>query len=149
MQREPQRKVQNDKTVAAATFDLEEVLSLPKSNEGNIYNLRQLNNYNLSVYGFQDKTGCNYLWNEAIARRGSGDIASCMVKYMEILNSAGSIRTGKLLSDSAGGQNRNRPFMAMLWWAAQHFDFEEIHHGFFVRGHSENESDSIHARIEA
>ncbi|KAK3802181.1 hypothetical protein RRG08_004471 [Elysia crispata] len=39
--------------------------------------------------------------------------------------------------------------MAMLLWAAQHFDFEEINHVFFVRGHSENESESIHARIEA
>ena len=39
--------------------------------------------------------------------------------------------------------------MGMLWWAAQKFDFQEIRHGFFVRGHSENESDSIHSRIEA
>lgn len=111
--------------------------------------MRQLNNYNLSVYGFHDKKGYNYLWNETIARRGASDIASCMMRYLEWLNRSGSIKTVKLLSDSAGGQNRNRPFMAMLWWAAQHFDFEEILHVFFVRGHSENVSDSIHARIEA
>ena len=43
----------------------------------------------------------------------------------------------RLLSDSCGGQNRNRPL-----------NFDKICHGLLVRGHSENESDSIHARIE-
>ncbi|KAK3802182.1 hypothetical protein RRG08_004472 [Elysia crispata] len=40
-------EVQNDKTVAAAGFALEEVLPLPKSNKSDIYYMRQLNNNNL------------------------------------------------------------------------------------------------------
>ncbi|KAK3779715.1 hypothetical protein RRG08_013670 [Elysia crispata] len=95
--------------------------------------------------GEKDLTGYCYL----IGRCGASDIASCMMKYLEDLNRSGSIKKVKLLSDSAGGQNRNWPFMAMLWWAAQHFDFKEINHVFFVRGHSENERDSTHARTEA
>lgn len=143
------KEIETDKTIAAATFDLEEVLPLPKTNEGDMYYLRQLNNFNLSVYGYHDRTGHNYLWNESTAKRGSNEIASCLIKYLDNLNRKETFKTVTLLSDSCGGQNRNRPFMAMLWWAAQKFDFQEIRHGFFVRGHSENESDSIHARIEA
>ena len=142
------KEAQEDCSVAAGTFDLEEVLPLPKSEDGDVYYYRQLNNYNLSIYGYHDGVGHNYLWNETIAHRGSSEIASCVAKYLEHLNESGKIKCVKLLSDSCGGQNRNRPFLAMLWWAAQTFDFEEIHHTFFVRGHSENESDSIHSRIE-
>ena len=29
-----------------------------------MYYSKQLNNYNLSGYGYHDKTGYNYLWNE-------------------------------------------------------------------------------------
>ncbi|GFR90754.1 DNA repair protein rhp54 [Elysia marginata] len=113
-----------------------------------MYYSRQLNNYNLPVYGYHDKTGYNYLWNETKAKRGSNEIASCVITYLDNLNEKRSFKTVRLLSDSCGGQNRNRQFMAMLWLAAHHFDFEEICHGFFVRGHSQNESDSIHSRIE-
>lgn len=140
-------EVIDDKTVAAACFDLEEVLPIPKANEGEIYYKRQLNNYNLSVYGFHDKSGHNYLWNETCAKRGANDIGSCVSKYLEELKTKHYTKV-KLLSDSAGGQNRNRPFMAMLWWACQILQFEEISHTFFVRGHSENECDSIHSCIE-
>ena len=38
-------EVIDDKTVAAACFDLEEALPIPKANEGEIYYKRQLNSY--------------------------------------------------------------------------------------------------------
>ena len=55
--------------------------------------MRQLNNYNLRVYGFHDRTGYYYLSNECIARRGASDIVSCVMKYLEGLNRSGSINT--------------------------------------------------------
>ncbi|GFR67143.1 hypothetical protein ElyMa_000245600 [Elysia marginata] len=108
------KDTETDKTIAAAAFDLEEVLPLPKTNEGDIYYSRQLNNHNLSVYGYHDKTGHNCLWNETTAKRGSNEIASCVMTYLDNLNNKGSFKTVRLLSDSCGGQNRNRQFMAML-----------------------------------
>ncbi|GFO06893.1 hypothetical protein PoB_003339800 [Plakobranchus ocellatus] len=70
------KHMDTDKTMAAAAFDLEEILPLLKKNEGDIYYSKQLNNYNLSVYGYHDKIDHNYLWNETIAKRGSNEIAS-------------------------------------------------------------------------
>ena len=63
------KHIDTDKTIAAAAFDLEEVLPLQKTNEGDIYYSRQLNNYNLSLCGYHDKTGHNYLWNGTTAKR--------------------------------------------------------------------------------
>ena len=127
---------------------MQQVLPLPKTNEGEIYYSRQLNNFNLSVFGFHDNVGQNFLWNETIARRCSNEISSCILKYLKNLSQSGKVNSVELLSDSCGGQNRNRFFMGMIWWAAQQINNQEIHHIFFVRGHSEQETDSIHGRIE-
>ena len=43
-----------------------------------------------------------------------------------------------LFSDPAGGQNKNRNFIAMLWIAVNKFSLEEIKPISFVRGHSKN-----------
>ena len=53
-----------------------------------------------------------------------------------------------LFSDSCGGQNRNRNFLSMLWYARHKFQFDEVQHVFFVSGHSQNEGDSMHSVIE-
>ena len=89
-------QVIEDPTVALACFDLEEVLPIPKANEGEIYYKRQLNNYNLSVYGYHDKTGHNYLWNETCAKRGANDIGSWVSKYLEELNRKQKIYKSKI-----------------------------------------------------
>ncbi|KAK3775652.1 hypothetical protein RRG08_049833 [Elysia crispata] len=75
--------------------------------------------------------------NSYYSKRGSNEIASCVKTYLDDINKKGTYKTVRLLSDSCGGQNRNRPL-----------NFDKICHGLLVRGHSENESDSIHARIE-
>ena len=53
-----------------------------------------------------------------------------------------------LYSDNCGGQNRNRFFMCMLWYALTAFSFEQIEHKFLERGHTFNENDSMHSTIE-
>ena len=87
------KHIDTDKTIALAAFDLEEVLPLPKTNEGDIYYSRQLKNYNLCVYGYHDKTGHNNLWNETKAKRGSNEIASCVKTYLDDINKKGTYMT--------------------------------------------------------
>ena len=54
----------------------------------------------------------------------------------------------KLYSDSGDGQNRNRYLLERLWFALSKFNFTEIEHIFFIKGHSKNKTDSVHATIE-
>ncbi|GFO32251.1 DNA repair protein rhp54 [Plakobranchus ocellatus] len=76
------RRVRQTNDEAGATFDLEEVLPTPKSNESCLYYKRKLNTYNLTVFDFDDVQARNFVWNERQAKRGSNEIASCVYKYL-------------------------------------------------------------------
>ena len=128
-------------------FDLEEVLATPKLNAAIWYYKRKLCTYNLSRYEFGTKNGTCNVWHECQAGRGSNEIATCV--YSALRDAADrDIKTVALFSDSAGGQNKSRNFVAMLWIATNRFSIEEIEHVFFMRGHSKNENDSLHSAIE-
>ena len=114
-------------------FDLEEVLATPKLNAAIWYYKRKLCTYNLSWYEFGTKTATCNVWHECQAGRGSNEIASCV--YRALRDAADrDIKTVALFSDSAGGQNKSRNFVAMLWIATNRFSIEEIEHVFFMRG---------------
>ena len=61
-------------------------------------------------------------------------------------------KTGKkqfsFYSDSCGGQNRNKHVLALLWYALNTLGLTEIMQTYFVSGHSQNEADGVHSRIE-
>lgn len=53
----------------------------------------------------------------------------------------------KSFSDSCSGQNRNRNMFSMMLMAAVRFKIK-VSHQFMEPGHTQNENDSVHARIE-
>ena len=120
---------------------------MPQGKSSCLYYARRLNNYNLTVYSLGTRRGFSYLWNECVANRGSSEIGSCVLKFLETI-SADGIKSVTLYSDNCGGQNRNRFFMCMLWYALTAFTFEKVEHKFFERGHTFNENDSMHSTIE-
>ena len=70
-----------------------------------------------------------YMWNEAIASRGTDEICSCLKHHLEIL----SVQTKKLtcFSDSCFGQNKN--FQMICFWNQQVLErFEQVDHKFLV-----------------
>ena len=133
--------------LAAAVFDLEEVLPTPSSVESCLYHKRKLNLYNLTVYEYRNGQGYFSVWAETTAMRGSNEIASCVYRYLERISKEG-VKKVTFFSDSCGGQNRNKNFLTMLWYALSKFEFEEIEHIFFVSGHSQNEGDSMYSVTE-
>ena len=133
--------------LAAAVFDLKAFLPTPSSVESCLYYKRKLNMYNLTVYDYRNRQGYFNVWAETTAMRGSDEIASCVYRYLERISKEG-VKKVTLFSDSCGGQNRNKNFLTMLWYALSKFEFEEIEHIFFVSGHSQNDGDSMHSVIE-
>ena len=145
---------ENDKTEAkasidnvAACFDLQQVITLPHDKTSSLYYTRRLNNFNLTVYSLGTQEGYAYLWNESVANRGSNEIASCVLKFLETIFSNG-IKSVALYSDNCSGQNRNRYFLCMLWYAMKRFAFTRIEHKFLERGHTFNDNDWMHSTIE-
>jgi len=51
-------------------------------------------------------------------------------------------------SDNCFSQNKNKFYLAMLWYALNKFEIECIEHKYLEKGHTFNEYDSVHAAIE-
>ncbi|KAF0699609.1 Uncharacterized protein FWK35_00038188 [Aphis craccivora] len=136
----------NDPEVCVAVFDLQKVLITPKSEVSSFYYKRKLATYNFTVYDIGKKIGYCYTWNEREAKRGSSEIATCLLKFMKHKKENG-VKDFSFYSDNCGGQNRNRFIFAMWEYAAAKLKVK-ITHTFLEKGHTQNEGDSVHACIE-
>jgi hypothetical protein len=139
--------VSEDETLAVACFDLEEVLLTPKSFESSLYYKRRLNTFNFTVYDFGTKDAFCYIWNETTAGRGASEIASCVFNFIKRQSAEGK-KKFIFFSDNCSSQNKNRYYIAMLWYCLNKFNLEFIKHKYLEKGHTYNENDSVHASIE-
>ncbi len=136
--------IANSQSVCAACFDLQKVLTTPKSMSSQLYYLRKLATYNLTVFDMASKAGNCYMWHEGIAKRGATNIASCLYKF---LCDHSDVKEFKFFTDNCGGQNKNKTMVAMYIHVARTMNVK-ITHYFLERGHTQNEGDSVHAAIE-
>uniref|UniRef100_A0A2H1VPK2 SFRICE_014554 n=1 Tax=Spodoptera frugiperda TaxID=7108 RepID=A0A2H1VPK2_SPOFR len=76
----------------------------------------------------------SFFWDETQGKRGSSEIGSCLLKYLEILNAKhqGQAIHVTFYSDNCCGQNKNK-YVACLYSYA---------------GHTQNEGDNVHSLIE-
>jgi len=107
-------------------FDLQHVLLLPRTTESSLYYSRKLNNCNLTIYLSGNGNGYSYQWNEPIAKRGSNEVASCLLKFFELLN-INNVSSVTLYSDNCAGQNQNIYIVTLYWYCIRKFGFKSIH----------------------
>lgn len=62
-----------------------------------------------------------FMWHEGIASRGSNEIASCVLKYLQ--NSGTQATHLVTFSDSCGGQNRNVNMLCMWLYLVDNDDY--------------------------
>ena len=140
-------KYDTDPFLSAATFDLQQVIFLPKANDNMLYYKRRLGNYNLTIYNLQTKACHCFTWHEGQGKRGSSEIGTCLSIYLDQLDAAG-VKTVKLFADGCPGQNKNSVIRAMLLHSASKLiSIEKIHLMFFEAYHGQNEGDSAHSAI--
>ena len=102
--------------------------------------------YNFTVYDVLKHKAYCYLWSENDAKKGSNEVASCLLHFIE-LKIAEGISKFSSYSDNCGGQNRNRFVFAMFVFVCAKYNID-IKHTFLEAGHTQNESDSVHSMIE-
>ena len=141
-------RAQNDHTVKAACYDLQQVLTTPHSMSSQLYYRRKLATYNLTVFDLAKKDGYCYMWHEGVAKRGASNIASCVWKYMAANTESGQCSEFVFFTDNCGGQNKNKTMAAMYLHAVRTLSVERISHYYLEAGHTQNEGDSMHAVIE-
>ena len=100
------RRSQTDNTFLAIIIDLEQVSPCPKGNSGDFFYVSKLLCNNLSVYNLGKRDGFCYTWDETIAHRGSEEVGSCLVHFLNNVASH-TVTEVAIWADKCAGQNRN------------------------------------------
>ena len=103
---EDKQKAISNKSIHVFCFDLEQVLTVPKSSFGELLYKRKLNCFNLSTYSLGNSEVSNYFWLESKGKGGACEIGTCLVHY--ILALLAHVEHVVMFSDCCGGRNNNK-----------------------------------------
>lgn len=95
-----------------------------------------------------DNVHC-YFWTEVDAKRGANEIGSCVWEYLKNVCAEDEEQKKNIFySDNCCGQNKNKYIATLYLYAVSHLNIASITHKFLIRGHTQNEADSVHSLIE-
>jgi hypothetical protein len=144
-------RLSDDDTHVIVSFDMENVIALPRANVSSFFYRRKLNVYNLTSHCSIGREGYCAIWHEGMSGRAGNDIASSLIRTMEeILKRHQSITTFTLWSDSCVPQNKNSVMScAIVSFLMKNDRVKSVVQKFGVPGHSPvQEIDNLHSQIE-
>lgn len=137
--------------VPVLSFDLENVLSLPKAEVSNFFYKSKFNVYNLTAHFSVTKNVYCAIWTENLMGRSGNDIASALYKILEqVLADHPNVTELILWADSCVPQNRNSVMSyALSYFLQEHPSLNNITIKFSTPGHScVQEIDNVHSCID-
>lgn len=126
----------NDPSLCVIAMDLQQTLATPRLTTNVAYYKRKMWTYNFGVHNLKESSMAHlYVWNEAVGKRGSSDIGSCLIHYVEHHVPA---HCNKLVifSDNCGGQNKNINLSLLLLRFLHSGRFSQVKQYFLMPGHS-------------
>ncbi|KAJ8721016.1 hypothetical protein PYW08_006481 [Mythimna loreyi] len=129
----------NNPNVITICIDLQQVLFCPTLTHSSVFYQRQLSCYNLGINNVGQRYSVMNLWNETIAKRGSAEIASCILKYiLDNFKPLEENQERKLIvwSDRCVGQNNNWRILTLYAYLVKQQYFTEVNQKFLCSGHS-------------
>ena len=107
------RATKSDKAFHSVTFDLQQVLNTPTGNASSLYYKQKLATLcNLTFFDQVSHECTCYVWHEFEERRGSCEIETCIMRYLQGLPE--EIKEVALFSDSCIGQNRYKMWLQLI-----------------------------------
>ncbi|XP_045763000.1 uncharacterized protein LOC123865809 [Maniola jurtina] len=144
------------KDTKVVIYDLEAVLQCPRGNSSAFYYKSKLNSYNFTLTELlasgekkaYENVHC-YFWTEVDAKRGANEIGSCIWEYLKnVCANDAEPKNIIFYSDNCCGQNKNKYIATLYMYAVHYLNIASITHKFLIRGHTQNEADSVHSLIE-
>ena len=116
-----------------------------------MYYQQQYSTYNFAVHDVTTQEASMFLWHEVIAKRGSKEIASCLLNF--VISNYKKLETGEerkiiIWSDRCVGQNNNWTMLSLYNYLVRCRYFTEIHQKCMISGHSFLPCDRDFALIE-
>ena len=91
--------------------------------------------YDFGIHNLKTAGAHLYVWNETIAKRGSSEVGSCLIHYIENFVPS-SVNKLIIFSDNCSGQNKNSNLCLLYLRYIQSGRFSMIKHYFLISGHS-------------
>lgn len=137
-----------DHRVFSLCMDLQQTLATPRMSTNVAYYKRKMWTYNFGIHNLRKYTKSHlYVWNEAIAKRGSSEIGSCLLHYVQHYI-PDNVEILVIFSDNCGGQNKNLNISLLLLRLIHSGRFSLIRHYFLVPGHSVMDCDRDFGNLE-
>ena len=136
---------------ASFCFDLQQVQPLPKLSIGESYYSRQVSCYAFCITDLHNKSPVFYTWTENESGRGSVEVASALIHFLENCKIDECIDTIRLFSGGCGGQNRNSHVVhALTMWLLRKSPthVRRVSMTFPMRGHSYLPADRVFGVLE-
>lgn len=134
-------------TIKCATFDLQQVINLPISNESAVFHNRRLSVFNFTIYDMTTGDCYCFTWHEGQSKRGSSEISSALHMFLKQSDGRG-IKQIYLFAVGCGGLNRNSITAATLMYVINNSkNINKITVSFSVPNHGQSEGDSAHSAI--
>ena len=124
-----------DHSIGVLCFDLQQTLPAPKIATGLAYYKRKLWVYVFCIHNIKTGYSVMYTWNETVGKRGSAEVASCLLHYFEHFLDD-NVKTLKMFSDNCSGQNKNINVVLACLQKIHEERFIKIEHNFMEPGHS-------------
>lgn len=144
------KAVDKESTIPIICFDLQNVITCPRTGIGEAFYLSKLNVYNLTAHLSTTKTVYCAVWTEYTSGRSGNDLASAVYKILSRIFDDHNFKNIITWSDSCVPQNKN----SYMTYAIQLFlkrnpDIETITMKYSLAGHSAlQEVDHAHSEIE-
>lgn len=139
-----------DKSILPVSYDLENVITLPKAEVGSFFYKRKLNLYNLTPMTSKKQGYCS-ISTEVMSRRSGDDIASAFIALLKKIIADNPLAKHTIFwSDSRVPQNRNSHIsQAIIQFLCHQDAIKTITMKYSLACHScVHDVDNIHKQIE-
>lgn len=143
-------KNESDPATIVCVYDLQAALPTPKGEVSVFYYKSKLSTYNLTIYNLKTREAVCNTWHEGEGNRGVIEIATSVFRYIEGKAKESTQEVDFIFySDNCSGQQKNKFMLTMYSYALCMFrNIKSITHKFLIKGHTQNEGDTVHSVIE-